>query len=85
MPTLLLSAVSCELAHQRDTYPHFDYPGRFKQDPSGKAFTQHRLDALRNDATTGNGKSNCAALLPGQTFTLTEHLVHQNTVTLRMA
>ncbi|MGL4923968.1 MAG: type VI secretion system tip protein TssI/VgrG [Aeromonas veronii] len=70
---LLHSAVSRELAHQRDTYPHFDYPGRFKQDPSGKAFTQHRLDALRNDAVAGNGKSNCAALLPGQTFTLTEH------------
>ncbi|RKJ89480.1 type VI secretion system tip protein VgrG [Aeromonas veronii] len=70
---LLHSAVSRELAHQRDTYPHFDYPGRFKQDPSGKAFTQHRLDALRNDAVAGNGKSNCAALLPGQTFILTEH------------
>ncbi|QTL93844.1 type VI secretion system tip protein TssI/VgrG [Aeromonas jandaei] len=65
--------VGAALSHQRDTYPHFDYPGRFKQDPSGKAFTQHRLDALRNDAMTGNGKSNCAALLPGQAFTLTEH------------
>ncbi|HGE8242556.1 TPA: type VI secretion system tip protein TssI/VgrG [Aeromonas veronii] len=65
--------MGAELEHQRDTYPHFDYPGRFKQDPSGKAFTQHRLDALRNDAVAGNGKSNCAALLPGQTFILTEH------------
>ena len=62
-----------ELGHQRDTYPHFDYPGRFKQDPSGKAFAQHRLDALRNDAMMSTGQSNCAALLPGQTFTLTEH------------
>ncbi|MFM7967042.1 type VI secretion system tip protein TssI/VgrG [Aeromonas sp. A-5] len=65
--------VGAELAHQRDTYQHFDYPGRYKLDPSGKAFAQHRLDALRNDAVTGSGKSNCAALLPGQTFTLTEH------------
>ncbi|MDX7923865.1 type VI secretion system tip protein TssI/VgrG [Aeromonas media] len=62
-----------ELEHQRDTYQHFDYPGRYKLDPSGKAFAQHRLDALRNDAVTGSGKSNCAALLPGQTFALTEH------------
>ncbi|MDX7901623.1 type VI secretion system Vgr family protein, partial [Aeromonas media] len=65
--------VGAELTHQRDTYQHFDYPGRYKLDPSGKAFAQHRLDALRNDAVTGSGKSNCAALLPGQTFALTEH------------
>jgi len=62
-----------ELDHQRDTYQHFDYPGRYKQDPSGKAFAQHRLDALRNDAVAGSGKSNSAALLPGQHFSLTEH------------
>ncbi|MFM5523903.1 type VI secretion system tip protein TssI/VgrG, partial [Aeromonas jandaei] len=41
--------------------------------PSGKAFAQHRLDALRNDAVAGSGKSNSAALLPGQHFSLTEH------------
>ncbi|QKF99358.1 type VI secretion system tip protein VgrG [Aeromonas hydrophila] len=62
-----------ELEHQRDTYQHFDYPGRYKADPSGKAFAQHRLDALRNDAVAGSGKSNCAALQPGQSFSLTEH------------
>ena len=65
--------VGAELSHQRDTYQHFDYPGRYKLDPSGKAFAQHRLDALRNDAMMSTGQSNCAALLPGQTFTLTEH------------
>ncbi|ALP41653.1 type VI secretion system tip protein TssI/VgrG [Aeromonas schubertii] len=62
-----------ELDHQRDSYQHFDYPGRFKEDPSGKAFVQHRLDALRNDAVSGSGKSNSAALQPGQFFSLTEH------------
>ncbi|MDM5074656.1 type VI secretion system tip protein TssI/VgrG [Aeromonas bestiarum] len=62
-----------ELSHQRDTYQHFDYPGRYKQDGSGKAFAQHRLDALRNDAVAGSGKSNSAVLLPGQHFSLTEH------------
>ncbi|PJG58055.1 type VI secretion system tip protein TssI/VgrG, partial [Aeromonas cavernicola] len=61
------------LEHQRETYPHFDFPGRFKQDPSGKAFTQYRLDALRNDAALSRGQSNCAALLPGQKFNLSEH------------
>ncbi|MGY3893811.1 type VI secretion system tip protein TssI/VgrG [Aeromonas enterica] len=65
--------MGAELEHQRDTYQHFDYPGRYKQDDSGKAFAQHRLDALRNDAVAGSGKSNSAALLPGQYFSLTEH------------
>ncbi|MNJ26249.1 Phage-related baseplate assembly protein [compost metagenome] len=31
------------------------------------------MDALRNDAVAGQAKSNSAALLPGQTFSLTEH------------
>ncbi|MDO2953875.1 type VI secretion system tip protein VgrG, partial [Aeromonas simiae] len=62
-----------ELDHQRDTYQHFDYPGRFKQDASGKAFSGYRLDALRHDAVAGRGQSNSAALLPGQFFSLTEH------------
>ncbi|MGY3925740.1 type VI secretion system Vgr family protein [Aeromonas simiae] len=62
-----------ELDHQRDNYQHFDYPGRFKQDASGKAFSGYRLDALRRDAVSGEGESNAAALLPGQTFSLSEH------------
>ncbi|MFP1868525.1 type VI secretion system tip protein TssI/VgrG, partial [Lonsdalea quercina] len=61
------------LEHQRESYQHYDYPGRFKKDPSGKAFSGHRLDALRADAVTGQGSSNCAALMPGSAFTLTEH------------
>nr|WP_240354194.1 type VI secretion system tip protein VgrG [Pectobacterium brasiliense] len=70
---LLHSKVSGELAHQRESYQHFDYPGRFKQDPSGKAFTGYRLDALRANAMTGSGESNAAMLMPGSSFTLTEH------------
>ncbi|TAI92834.1 type VI secretion system tip protein VgrG, partial [Pectobacterium versatile] len=26
---------SGELEHQRESYQHYDYPGRYKQDPSG--------------------------------------------------
>ncbi|WP_350313054.1 type VI secretion system tip protein VgrG [Dickeya fangzhongdai] len=70
---LLHNRMSSELDHQRESYQHFDYPGRFKQDPSGKAFTGYRLDALRAGAMTGNGESNAAELMPGGTFTLTEH------------
>ena len=64
---------SNELAHQRDRYPHFDYPGRYKQDASGKAFSRYRLEALRHDAISAQGQSNCAALQPGHSFALTEH------------
>ncbi|MBG0752256.1 hypothetical protein Q7O_001708 [Pectobacterium carotovorum subsp. carotovorum PCCS1] len=70
---LLHSKMSGELANQRESYQHFDYPGRFKQDPSGKAFTGYRLDALRAGAMTGSGESNAAMLMPGSSFTLTEH------------
>ncbi|BES85965.1 type IV secretion protein Rhs [Pectobacterium araliae] len=65
--------MSGELAHQRESYQHYDYPGRYKHDPSGKAFSGYRLDALRSGAVTSEGESNCAGLMPGNTFTLTEH------------
>lgn len=70
---LMHNKLSSDLAHQRETYQHYDYPGRYKLDPSGKAFSAFRLDALRADAITAVGESNCAALMPGNTFTLTEH------------
>ncbi|MEQ9910036.1 type VI secretion system tip protein VgrG [Pectobacterium odoriferum] len=70
---LLHRKMSGELANQRESYQHFDYPGRFKKDPSGKAFTGYRLDALRAGAMTGSGESNAAELMPGSSFTLTEH------------
>ncbi|WP_405081280.1 type VI secretion system tip protein VgrG [Pectobacterium versatile] len=70
---LLHNKMSGELEHQRESYQHFDYPGRFKQDPSGKAFTGYRLDALRAGAMTGSGESNASELMPGSSFTLTEH------------
>ncbi|AZK64770.1 type VI secretion system tip protein VgrG [Pectobacterium versatile] len=70
---LLHNKMSGELEHQHESYQHFDYPGRFKQDPSGKAFTGYRLDALRAGAMTGSGESNAAELMPGSSFTLTEH------------
>ncbi|MFP9228657.1 type VI secretion system Vgr family protein [Pectobacterium cacticida] len=70
---LLHRKMSNDLAHQRESYQHFDYPGRFKQDPSGKAFTGYRLDALRAGAMGGAGESNAAMLMPGSTFQLTEH------------
>jgi len=65
--------MSGELAHQREQYEHYDYPGRYKVDPSGKALADFRLDALRAGAVTGSGESNCAGLCPGRSFLLSEH------------
>nr|WP_298414687.1 type VI secretion system tip protein TssI/VgrG [uncultured Halomonas sp.] len=54
-------------------YEHFDYPGRYKADASGKAFTKVRLEQLRSDATTASAESDLPELLPGARFALTEH------------
>lgn len=59
--------------YQHHSYQYYDYPGRYKQDSTGKDFAGYRLDALRADAQTGQGASNAPGLLPGQRFTLTEH------------
>lgn len=64
---------SRNLDNQRETYAHFDFPGRFKDEQPGKDFTRYRLEALRNDANLGSGASNCCALLPGEFFTLHSH------------
>ncbi|EKS6641994.1 type VI secretion system tip protein VgrG [Enterobacter hormaechei] len=65
--------ISNDLAHQRSSYEHYDYPGRYKGD-SGKAISAYRLDARRAGAMIGQGKSNCADLRPGLQFMLSEHL-----------
>ncbi|WP_203301491.1 type VI secretion system Vgr family protein [Marinobacter sediminum] len=59
--------------NHRDDYQHFDYPGRFKADASGQPFTQARLDALRNDASTAQGESNRPDFAPGARVELTDH------------
>ena len=59
--------------NHRDDYQHFDYPGRFKADASGQPFTQAKLDALRNDASTAQGESNRPDFAPGAKVELTEH------------
>ncbi|MDC9599039.1 type VI secretion system tip protein TssI/VgrG, partial [Xenorhabdus anantnagensis] len=54
-------------------YEHYDYPGRFKDEAHGAAFTRYRLEALRNDAVMGQGSGHAIAVQPGRLFTLTRH------------
>lgn len=58
---------------QRDTYEHYDYPGRYKHDASGKAFTRIRLEHLRREALTVEAEGDLPELQPGVRFTLTGH------------
>ncbi|EKO3494179.1 type VI secretion system tip protein VgrG [Vibrio fluvialis] len=67
-------AVGTEMEYQQPDYEHFDAPGRYKNDVSGKAFSQIRLDYLRCNAHTATGKSNQPLLRPGVKFDLQEHL-----------
>ncbi|MDN6318454.1 MAG: type VI secretion system tip protein VgrG [Marinobacter sp.] len=69
----LMHEHSAASANQRQDYQHFDYPGRFKADASGQPFTEAKLDALRNDASTASGESNRADFTCGAKAELTEH------------
>jgi type VI secretion system secreted protein VgrG len=54
-------------------YEHYQYPGRYKEGDSGKAFTEHRLAYLRRDTQVGVGKSNQPCLQMGHFFVLSDH------------
>ncbi|MGV3003016.1 type VI secretion system Vgr family protein, partial [Vibrio sp. E150_018] len=71
--TFSQQAVASDIDYQRDTYEHFDAPGRFKDDAIGKEFNQLRLDSLRRHAHTARGKSNEPQLQTGAKFELSEH------------
>ena len=58
---------------QKSDYEHYDYPGRYKQDASGKPFTRLRLEHLRREAVTAHAESDLPELSPGVRFTLTDH------------
>ncbi|ASA55633.1 hypothetical protein BSQ33_07935 [Vibrio gazogenes] len=68
------SALGSDMAYQLPDYQHYDAPGRYKDDASGKAFSQIRLESLRRASHTASGKSNQAKLQAGVVFTLADHL-----------
>ncbi|MBP2498675.1 type VI secretion system VgrG family protein [Methylobacterium sp. PvP062] len=51
----------------------YDYPGRYKADAVGRAFTRYRLEGFRAEASHGEGAGRCARLLPGHRVALTGH------------
>src|SRR5690554_2920756 len=69
----LMHETSAGSVNHREDYQHYDYPGRYKGDASGQPFTQSKLDALRNDAALGKGKSNRADFTAGAKVTLQDH------------
>ncbi|MCL1122974.1 type VI secretion system Vgr family protein [Shewanella surugensis] len=71
--SFLLESLAKDLQHQADTYEHFDFPGRYKDDEAGQVFTQTRLDYLRRDAIEATGLGNIMAMQAGYKFPLTGH------------
>jgi type VI secretion system secreted protein VgrG len=68
------SQLATNLDYQLSAYEHYDMPGRYVNDAVGKAFNAIRLEYLRREAHTANGKSNQAALQAGVKFDLEDHL-----------
>nr|WP_272211416.1 type VI secretion system tip protein TssI/VgrG [Marinicella sp. W31]MDC2877304.1 type VI secretion system tip protein TssI/VgrG [Marinicella sp. W31] len=54
-------------------YDLYNYPGGYKYDNAGKPFTKTQIEAVRVEATTGEGRTNAPALTPGRKVRLTEH------------
>ncbi|MFC3941238.1 type VI secretion system tip protein VgrG [Pseudomonas gingeri NCPPB 3146 = LMG 5327] len=62
-----------DLENQHKDYERYDYPGRYKRDAVGKAFTRTRLAALRSDARLAELEGDDARLQPGLAFDLSDH------------
>ncbi|CAG9297773.1 type VI secretion system Vgr family protein [Celerinatantimonas diazotrophica] len=64
--------------YQAKYYEHYDYPGRYKDDVSGLAFTKIRLEYLRRDAEQASIHSDAMQLTVGYRFKLTDHFEPSN-------
>ena len=73
-PYSLLHEHFCEdIAHQQDTYEYYQAPGRYKDEESGSAFTQFRMEYLAREAHLGRAKGNVKGLHCGLKFDMTGH------------
>ncbi|NRD71851.1 type VI secretion system tip protein VgrG [Shewanella sp. VB17] len=71
--SFLQSSTGQHLTFQQTDYEHFDYPGRYKDDATGKPITQVRQEYLRRHAQLARGQSNIMQAISGAKFTLAEH------------
>jgi uncharacterized protein involved in type VI secretion and phage assembly len=62
-----------ELNGVRNAYKLYDYPGRYKRDEAGRPFTRHKIEAVRVDASSGEGIANAPHLSAGYRFKLSGH------------
>ncbi|RJG42492.1 type VI secretion system Vgr family protein [Motilimonas pumila] len=65
--------VGVELDFQRQTYEHFDFPGRYKDDGTGAKFSNVRQQYLNRDSITAKIQSNFPSLFAGLKFDLIDH------------
>jgi type VI secretion system secreted protein VgrG len=63
-----------ELGHQHAQYEHYDYPGRYKSDDSGKPFSQYKMEELAKEAIVAHATSDIYGLCTGLKFDLDGHL-----------
>ncbi|MEY1637871.1 type VI secretion system Vgr family protein [Morganella morganii] len=54
-------------------HPVYESYGRYRDDETGKPFTQLRYEQSQNQRQTGTAGTNCFALMPGKIFTLKNH------------
>jgi len=63
---------SAHTGGEKNDYELYDYPGRYKQDETGKPFTRNKLEATRADSALAFGIANAPCLVTGCGF----HLIH---------
>nr|WP_250211153.1 type VI secretion system tip protein TssI/VgrG [Morganella morganii] len=54
-------------------HPVYESYGRYRDDETGKLFTQLRYEQSQNQRQTGTAGTNCFALMPGKIFSLKNH------------
>ncbi|MEL7293846.1 MAG: type VI secretion system tip protein TssI/VgrG [Pseudomonadota bacterium] len=62
-----------------ELYEHFEFPGRYKQDSVGLAFSRARLEHLRNMSHTAWAKSNHLQMQAGSKFQLEDDIENFST------
>lgn len=68
-----LNLFASERAEKHADLEVFEFPGVYTEPKRGRAFARIRLEEVQARRKEVRGRSNCARLVPGKTFVLTEH------------